>query len=210
MQPKNLTALDFEDIKSSIKSYLRTRDEFTDYDFEGSSLSYLIDILAYNTYYTAFTANMALNEAFLDSATVRDNVVKQAKLLNYTPTSIKAAYAYIHITVQTTAENDVYPNNVTLQAGPVCTGGNYVWNILEPITAVVDQTTGQATFSCVKIYEGSIVNFSYTVNKFIKQTYTIPSPNADTSTLSVKVRANASSTTSVSYTHLTLPTTPYV
>ena len=118
MQPKNLTALDFEDIKSSIKSYLRTRDEFTDYDFEGSSLSYLIDILAYNTYYTAFTANMALNEAFLDSATVRDNVVKQAKLLNYTPTSIKAAYAYIHITVQTTAENDVYPNNVTLLSGP--------------------------------------------------------------------------------------------
>ena len=199
MQPKNLTALDFEDIKSSIKSYLRTRDEFTDYDFEGSSLSYIIDMLAYNTYYTAFTANMSMNEAFLDTATVRDNVVKQAKLLNYTPTSIKAAYAYIHITVQTTAENDVYPNNVTLQAGPVCTGGNYVWNILEPITAVVDQTTGQATFSCVKIYEGSIVNFSYTVNKFIKQTYTIPSPNADTSTLSVKVRANASSTTSDVY-----------
>jgi hypothetical protein len=199
MQPKNLTALDFEDIKSSIKSYLRTRDEFTDYDFEGSSLSYLIDILAYNTYYTAFTANMALNEAFLDSATVRDNVVKQAKLLNYTPTSIKASYAYIHITVQTTAQNDVYPNNVTLQAGPVCTGGNYVWNILEPITEVVDQTTGQATFRCVKIYEGSIVNFSYTVNKFIKQTYTIPSPNADTATLSVRVRANASSTASDVY-----------
>jgi len=199
MQPKNLTALDFEDIKSSIKSYLRTRDEFTDYDFEGSSLSYIIDMLAYNTYYTAFTANMSMNEAFLDTATVRDNVVKQAKLLNYTPTSIKAAYAYIHVTVQTTAQNDVFPNNVTLLSGPTCTGGNYVWNTLENITLPVDQVSGQATFSCVKIYEGSLVNFSYTVNKFIKQSFNIPTSNADVSTLSVKVRANASSTESDVY-----------
>ena len=81
MQPNNLTALDFEDIKSSIKSYLRTRTEFSDYDFDGSALSYLIDTLAYNTYYTSFNANMALNEAFLPSSSVRDNVVKIAKLL---------------------------------------------------------------------------------------------------------------------------------
>tara|TARA_R100000005_G_scaffold95362_1_gene76580 strand:+ start:206 stop:2245 length:2040 start_codon:yes stop_codon:yes gene_type:complete len=199
MQPKNLTALDFDDIKSSIKAYLRTRDEFTDYDFEGSSLSYLIDILAYNTYYTAFTANMSMNEAFLDSATVRDNVVKQAKLLNYTPTSIKASYAYLHITVQTALNNDVYPNSVTLQSGPVATGGNYVWNVLEPITQTVNQTTGQATFKCVKVYEGSIVNYSYTVNKFIKQVFTIPTSEADVTTLSVRVKANASSTTSDVY-----------
>ena len=91
MQPNNLTALNFEDIKSSIKSYLRTRNEFSDYDFEGSSLSYLIDILAYNTYYTAFNANMSMNEAFLPSATVRDNVVNVAKLLNYVPRSVVAA-----------------------------------------------------------------------------------------------------------------------
>ena len=84
MQPNNLTALDFEDVKSSIKSYLRTRNEFTDYDFDGSSLSYLIDLLAYNTYYTAFNANMAMNEAFLPSATVRDNVVNIAKSVSYT------------------------------------------------------------------------------------------------------------------------------
>jgi hypothetical protein len=199
MQPKNLTALDFDDIKSSIKAYLRTRDEFTDYDFEGSSLSYLIDILAYNTYYTAFTANMSMNEAFLETATVRDNVVNQAKLLNYTPTSIKASYAYLHITVQTNLTNDVYPNSITLQSGPVATGGNYVWNILEPITQTVNQTTGQATFRCVKIYEGSIVNYSYTVNKFIKQVFSIPTSEADVTTLSVRVKANASSTTSDVY-----------
>lgn len=199
MQPKNLTALDFDDIKSSIKAYLRTRDEFTDYDFEGSSLSYLIDILAYNTYYTSFTANMAMNEAFLDSATIRDNVVNQAKLLNYTPTSIKASYAYLHITVQTALNNDVYPNSVTLQSGPVATGGNYVWNILESITKPVDQTTGQTTFTCVKIYEGSIVNYSYTVNKFIKQIFNIPTAEADVTTLAIRVKANASSTTSDVY-----------
>ena len=88
MQPNNLTALDFNDIKESIRAYLRTRDEFMDYDFEGSSLAYLIDILAYNTYYTAFNANMAMNEAFLTSATVRDNIVNIAKLLNYVPKSV--------------------------------------------------------------------------------------------------------------------------
>ena len=82
--PSQLTSLDFFEIKESIKSYLRTRKEFTDYDFEGSAASYLIDILAYNTYYTAFNANMALNEAFLETATVRDNIVRIAKQLNYT------------------------------------------------------------------------------------------------------------------------------
>ena len=101
MQPNNLTALDFEDIKASIKSYLRTRDEFSDYDFEGSSLSYLIDTLAYNTYYTAFNANMALNEAFLPSATVRDNVVNIAKLLNYVPRSIIGSQACLKFELQT-------------------------------------------------------------------------------------------------------------
>ena len=82
MQPNNLTALDFEDIKSSIKTYLRTRNEFSDYDFEGSGLSYLIDTLAYNTYYSAFNANMSMNEAFLPSATLRDNIVNIAKELS--------------------------------------------------------------------------------------------------------------------------------
>ena len=77
--PNNLTALDFDDIKASIKSYLRTRTEFSDYEFEGATLNYLIDILAYNTYYTSFNANMSMNEAFLPSSTVRDNVVNIAK-----------------------------------------------------------------------------------------------------------------------------------
>ena len=119
MQPNNLTALDFEDVKSSIKSYLRTRTEFTDYDFDGSSLSYLIDILAYNTYYTAFNANMALNETFLTSATVRDNIVNIAKLLNYVPRSIISSKACLYLELQTTPVNGEYPTSVTLKKGAI-------------------------------------------------------------------------------------------
>ena len=112
MQPNNLTALDFGDIKASIKSYLRTRPEFTDYDFEGAALSYLIDTLAYNTYYTSFNANMAMNEAFLPSATVRDNVVNIAKLLNYVPTSIVASRATVSFTIQCQQTSDAFPRQL--------------------------------------------------------------------------------------------------
>tara|TARA_B100000965_G_scaffold222134_1_gene185866 strand:+ start:670 stop:2703 length:2034 start_codon:yes stop_codon:yes gene_type:complete len=194
MQPNNLTALDFEDVKSSIKSYLRTRTEFTDYDFDGSSLSYLIDLLAYNTYYTSFNANMALNEAFLPSATVRDNVVNLAKLLNYVPRSISASKACIKLNLTTEQVNGAYPTSVTLKKGAVATGGAYMWNILSDITVGVNQTTGEAIFDAVTIREGSIVTFSYIVNTFGKQTYKVASEDADISTLVVKVRPNESST----------------
>lgn len=199
MQPNNLTALDFEDIKSSIKSYLRTRSEFSDYDFEGSALSYLVDALAYNTYYTAFNANMSLNEVFLTSSTVRDNVVNIAKLLNYTPRSVTASKACVKIVLQTLQSNGSYPSSVTLRKGAIATGGNYIWNILNDITVECDTTTGKATFDNVTIREGSIINFNYTVNTFATQTYTIPSEDVDTSTLSVRVKANESSTTSDLY-----------
>ena len=95
--PSQLTSLDFFEIKESIRSYLRTRKEFSDYDFEGSAASYLIDTLAYNTYYTAFNANMAMNEAFLETTTVRDNIVRIAKQLNYTPRSVKASRACVEL-----------------------------------------------------------------------------------------------------------------
>lgn len=199
MQPNNLTALDFEDIKSSIKSYLRTRNEFSDYDFEGSALSYLIDALAYNTYYTAFNANMSLNEVFLTSSTVRDNVVNIAKLLNYTPRSVTASKGCIKVVLQTLQSNGSYPSSVTLKKGAICTGGNYIWNIMQDITVETDTTTGKATFDNITIREGSIINFNYTVNTFATQTYTIPSEDVDISTLSVRVKANESSTTSDLY-----------
>jgi len=194
MQPNNLTALDFEDVKSSIKSYLRTRTEFTDYDFDGSALSYLVDLLAYNTYYTSFNANMALNESFLPSATIRDNVVNIAKLLNYVPRSINASKACIRLNLKTTPENGQYPTSVTLKKGSIASGGSYLWNTLNDITVSVDQNTGEAEFDAITIYEGSIVTFSYVVNTFGKQTYKVPSEDADISTLVVKVRPNESST----------------
>jgi len=199
MQPNNLTALDFEDIKASIKSYLRTRTEFTDYDFEGSSLSYMVDLLAYNSYYSAFMANMSMNEAFISSSTIRDNIVNIAKLLNYTPRSIIASTAYLHLEVQTIQTAGVYPNNITIPAGPIATGGNYTWNLLQARTAEVNQTTGIAKFNCVKIQEGSNINFSYVVNNFAKQKYTVPTENADMTTLQVNVRANENTTDADTY-----------
>lgn len=145
--PNNLTALDFDDIKASIKSYLRTRTEFSDYEFEGATLNYLIDILAYNTYYTSFNANMSMNEAFLPSSTVRDNVVNIAKLLNYVPKSILASTADLKLVVQTAQTSGSYPSTVTLAKGAVASGGNYIWNLTANTTAEVNATTGIAEFS---------------------------------------------------------------
>ena len=199
MQPNNLTALDFDDVKASIKSYLRTRSEFTDYDFEGSALTYLIDTLAYNTYYTAFNANMAMNEAFLPSATVRDNIVNIAKLLNYVPKSIASSKACLNLEVQTVKTNGAYPSSITLSKGAVATGGNFIWNILQDTTVVVNTTTGLAEFDNLMIREGTIVRFNYVVNTFATQNYKVPSEDADIDTLTVRVKANESATASDLY-----------
>ena len=199
MQPNNLTALDFEDIKSSIKTYLRTRNEFSDYYFEGSGLSYLIDTLAYNTYYSAFNANMSMNEAFLPSATLRDNIVNIAKLLNYVPRSITSSKGCLHLEVQTSQTNGAYPSSLTLSKGPVASGGNFIWNVLSDTTVEVNTTTGIAIFDNLMIREGSIVDFSYTVSSFESQNYIVPAEDADIDTLTVTVKPNEASTTSDLY-----------
>ena len=199
MQPNNLTALDFDDIKSSIKTYLRTRNEFSDYDFEGSGLSYLIDTLAYNTYYSAFNANMSMNEAFLPSATLRDNIVNIAKLLNYVPRSITCSKACLHLEVQTSMTNGTYPSSITLSKGSVASGGNFIWNVLSDTTVEVNTTTGIAVFDNLMIKEGSIVDFEYTVSSFENQNYTVPAEDADINTLIVTVKPNEASTTSDLY-----------
>ena len=199
MQPNNLTALDFEDIKSSIKTYLRTRNEFSDYDFEGSGLSYLIDTLAYNTYYSAFNANMSMNEAFLPSATLRDNIVNVAKLLNYVPRSITCSKACLKLHVQTSQTNGAYPSSITLSKGPVASGGNFIWNILSDTTVEVNTTSGIAEFDNLMINEGTIVDFEYTVSSFENQNYIVPAEDADINTLVVTVKPNEASTTSDLY-----------
>lgn len=193
MIPTDLTAMDFNSIKASIKDYLRTRPEFTDFDFEGATLSYLIDVLAYNTYYSAFNANMAVNEAFLSSATIRDNVVSIAKLLNYTPRSSRAAKACLSFTAQSQLFNDVYPQYVTLKRGIVATGGEYNFVVLDDVNANTD-ANGLASFNKIVVYEGTILTYRYTVSTFKKQKYLIPTDKVDTSTLRVTVKPNAQST----------------
>lgn len=199
MYPTNITQLDFNDIRESIISYLRTRPEFSDYQFTGSTLSYLIDILAYNTYYSAFTANMTVNESFLNSATVRDNIVKHAKVLNYTPTSISASTLDITLKVQTTAVNGIYPSTCTARRGFAGFSGDYAMNLINDTTAVVDPTTGVADFGQVSLKEGTVITFSYVVNTFARQVYQIPTPDADISTLKVFVKANESTVTADVY-----------
>lgn len=204
MKPTNLTSINFNDIRESIKSYMRTREEFSDYDFTGSTLSYLIDVLAYNTYYSAFNANMALSEVFLDSASIRDNVISLAKVLNYTPRSTTAAKACVSLTVQTQiGVNGQYPLSATLQKGPVCSGvgpdSNYTFNVLENVEANVDAATGIAVFPEVTVYEGDLLTYSYIVDTTVQQRYIVPNDKVDTSTLKVSTRPNVQSTLSDTY-----------
>ena len=203
--PSQLTSLDFFEIKESIRSYLRTRKEFTDYDFEGSAASYLIDILAYNTYYTAFNANMALNEAFLESATVRDNIVRIAKQLNYTPRSVKAPKACVHIKAQTVIGLNglTYPEFCTLSKGDVFTADNaldsFTFTLTRDIQVPVDTGTGIADFSNVIIYQGNLINYNYTVDYTKNQEYVIPAENVDTELLTVDISPNAQSSETDTY-----------
>jgi hypothetical protein len=199
MKPTNLTNIDFDEIRESIKSYMRTRPEFSDYDFTGSTLSYLLDILAYNTYYSAFNANMALNELFLDSATIRDNVTSLAKLLNYTPRSAKASKACIALEVQTeVAQNSFYPTLVTLKKGNICSGTSsgrsYSFVITEDKVAKVDSITGIAIFEDITVYEGNLLTYEYVVDTTVNQKYVIPNEKVDTELLKVLVKPNTQST----------------
>ena len=197
--PSELTSLDFFEIKESIKSYLRTRPEFTDYDFEGSTASYLIDILAYNTHYAAFLANMSMNEAFLESATVRDNIVRIAKQINYTPRSIKASKACVRVSAQTQLlpGGSAYPDSVTIKAGDVfissVDGEAYTYAIMKDTQVAVDQNTGIASFEKLVIYQGNLLTFNYTVDDTKKQEYVIPADGVDTELLAVAVKPNEQS-----------------
>ena len=197
--PSQLTSLDFFEIKESIRSYLRTRKEFSDYDFEGSSASYLIDILAYNTYYTAFNANMALNEAFLETATVRDNIVRIAKQLNYTPRSVKAPRACVKLVAQTVTSlnGTTFPEFATLKKGDVFVAENdfdaYTFALTNDIQVSVDSGTGKATFDNVLVYQGNLMTYNYTVDYTKKQDYIIPDENVDTALLTVNISPTAQS-----------------
>ena len=177
--------LDFEDIKVALKDYMRAQTEFTDYDFEGSALSNLIDVLAYNTYYTAFNTNMVVNELFIDSATLRDNVVALAKQLGYRPKSITAPTAYISFTV--TYDNPTTDTELFLRKGSGFTanydGTVYQYVVTEDAKAQV--SNDQAVFTNVPIREGTLLTNSFVVGT--DKRYILDNQNIDTNTISVKV-----------------------
>lgn len=195
--------LDFNDIKTALKDYLRSQTDFTDFDFEGSVWSNLLDVLAYNTYYTAFNTNLVVNELFLDSATLRDNVVALAKQIGYRPKSKVAPIAAINFNA-TFGSNS--PTHVILKQGTgfVTTFDNILYQYVTVEDVKVPVINSVANFTNVKIYEGSFVQNYFTVNTALKsQRFIIENPGADISTLKVKVYP---SSTSSAYEFYTLST----
>jgi len=188
MPYSQLNQLDFNNIKTSLREYLRAQSEFTDYDFEGSALSALIDLLAYNTYYTAFNTNMVVNEMFLSSATLRDNVVAIAKQLGYRPKSATASKAVVNLELTYISENK--PNTVVIRRGSAFSSffenSAYQYSILEDARATVNN--GVASFSNLEIYSGNIITDYHVVNNSLRnQRFLIKNVNVDTNTIKVRV-----------------------
>ena len=182
-----LNNLDFNNIKNALKDYMRAQSDFTDYDFEGSALSQLIDVLAYNTYYTAFNTNMVVNELFLDSATLRDNVVALAKQLGYSPKSVTSPTAKLDFDITFTGGS--IPASVIFKAGTgfVTNYDNTLYRYVLKEDAKVEVANGVASFS-EEFFEGSLVTTRTEVNSVLKsQRFKIQNPAADLSTLVIKV-----------------------
>lgn len=199
----NFTNLDFDQIKTSIKDYLRSSSNFTDYDFEGSTLSTLIDVLAYNTYITSYNANMISNEVFIDSATLRENVVSLARNIGYVPRSKSSSRANISFFVDTTGFT-TNPITLTLKKGTVCTSSSifgsqsYVFTIPSDVTVPV--VNGIALFENVDVYEGSFLVKTFTVDSNNpNQKFILDNSNIDINTISVSVRNTQASTVKIEY-----------
>ena len=199
----NFTNLDFDQIKQTLKDYIQSSSDFTDYDFEGSNLSTILDVLAYNTYITSYNANMISNEVFIDSATLRENVVALARNIGYVPRSKKSSRADISFFVDISSVSPT-PANLTLKAGPVVTTGgtfknqSFVFGIPEDKTvSVID---GIASFDNIEVYEGSYLSQTYvysTRNPF--QKFILPNVGIDLDSLVVSVRPSADSSVSTKY-----------
>ncbi len=180
--------LDFENIKIQLKEYLRSQNDFTDYDFEGSALATLIDTLAYNTYYTAFNTNMVVNELFIDSATLRDNVVAIAKQLGYRPKSATSPTAYISFTVTYTNATTDKELNLRKGTGFISNYDNAIYNYVVTSDVKASVINGVATFSNVPIREGTVLNSEFTIQTASKgQRFILDNENIDTNTITVNV-----------------------
>ena len=198
----NFTSLDFDQIKETLKQYLQSNSNFTDYDFEGSNLSTILDVLAYNTYITSYNANMVSNEVFIDSATLRENVVALARNIGYIPRSRKAATATINFSVEPGITPP--PTTITLKKGPVASsnafgGQSFVFGITKDVTKpVVD---GIAYFYDVDVKQGNVIDqkFPYSTNN-INQRFILSNSGIDLETLEVNVRPSSTSSLLSNYT----------
>ena len=192
-----ISELDFDGIKDNLKNFLSQQDEFRDYDFEGSGMSVLLDVLAYNTHYLGYNANMLANEMFLDSADLRSSVVSLAKQVGYTPTSAAASTAVINITV-----NNASGPSLTMVRGTkfstTVNGTSYSFVTNADIS--ITPASGVYVFNNVTIYEGTYLNYKYTVNTSdTDQRFIIPNDNVDTRTLSIKIQESSSDSTLNTY-----------
>ena len=201
----NFTNLDFDQIKTSIKDYLRANSNFTDFDFDGSNFSVLIDTLAYNTYITAFNSNMIVNESFLDSATLRENVVSLASNIGYTPRSRTAANA--QVTIDLTVSDDT--PSLTLEPGIVCTGDvnneTYTFAITQPITTLTevdpsDPSQRIAKFENISVFQGTYLERTFTYDGSLDQRFILDNPSIDTSKIVVNIKDSESSGRGTEYT----------
>ena len=196
-----VTEFDFDEVKANLKTFLKAQNEFTDYDFEGSGMSVLLDLLAYNTHYLGFNMNMLANEMFLDSASLRSSIVSHAKMLGYTPSSVSAPVATIDVTL-----NNSGLSSATISAGTKFSTSvnNTTYNFVtvSDITSLVSD--GILRFNDLKIYEGTYVNSKYIVETSnVDQRFVITSNLVDTDTLTVKVQTSATDTTTSTYTRAT-------
>jgi hypothetical protein len=197
----NISQLNFDAIKANLKRFLSNQSQFKDYDFEGSGMSVLLDLLAYNTHYLSYNANILANEMFIDTADLRNSIVSLAKALGYTPNSPRASNADINVVV-----NDATGTSLTMNAGTQFTtsvdGVNY--NFVTTSSNTITPVDGVYTFSNLNIYEGTYVTYQYTADTSdVDQRFLIQSANADTSTLTVQVQNSAGDTTVNTYTKAT-------
>ena len=201
MELPTVAALEFEQLRASIKNYIKTKSTFTDYDFEGSNLSMLVDILAYNTLYTTYNLNMASNELNLDTAVLRDNIVSHAKRLGYNPNSYTSSKVQTDITVSGLLALQV--NRIGLKSGPILSttfqGKNYTFVARDPLNLTVSGDT--AVFRDVELYEGTTFSIRYTVDTSNEnQRFIIPNTYIDSDSVKVSVKADSTSTTATNYT----------
>ena len=193
-----ISELDFDGIKANLKTFLSQQNEFTDYNFEGSGMSVLLDTLAYNTHYLAYNANMLANEMYLDSADLRSSVVSLAKQVGYTPTSCTASTAVLNVLV-----NGATGSSLTMSRGTkfTTTVDSQSYSFVNNADVSITPTDGVFQFSNLTVYEGSYLNYKYTVNTSdIDQRFIVPNNTVDTTTLTVKVQESSSDSTTSTYT----------